>query len=103
MSVDDVMEPEDNAPGRDRREHGGAVFDRPDDDALAERTAQERVDAGVQDYDPTPCPPPTRNWRRAAGLTARSADQRSVGVEVAQQADLRPVVDGFPVDVEHEF
>ncbi|CAN5658547.1 hypothetical protein BH18ACT7_BH18ACT7_23490 [soil metagenome] len=56
MSVDDVMEPEDNAPGSDRREHGGAVFDRPEDDALAERTAQERVDAGVQASDPDSVP-----------------------------------------------
>ena len=56
---DDVM----SAPGppevrRDRREHGGAP-DRLDDDALAERTEQERVDAGVDDYDPDNVPPAT--------------------------------------------
>lgn len=58
MSVDDVMEPEDDAPGRDRREHDGAVFDRPDDDDLAERTEQERIHR-VADYDPDSVPPAT--------------------------------------------
>jgi hypothetical protein len=57
--VDDVM----SAPGppevtRDRRDHGGAAF-HPDDDALAERTEQERVDAGLIDYDPDDVPQAT--------------------------------------------
>lgn len=56
---DDVM----SAPGppdvhRDRREHGGAA-ERLDDDALAERMEQERVDAGVSDYDPDSVPTAT--------------------------------------------
>ena len=56
---DDVLA----APGppdvrRDRREHGGAP-ERLDDDALAERTEQERVDAGLADYDPDDVPPAT--------------------------------------------
>lgn len=42
---------------KDRREHGGAGP--VDDDALAERTAQERVDAGVADYNPGDVPPAT--------------------------------------------
>jgi len=42
---------------RDRREHGGAG--RVDDDALAERTAEERVEAGVADYNPGDVPPAT--------------------------------------------
>jgi len=42
---------------RDRREHGGAG--RVDDDALAERTAEERAEAGVTDYDPGDVPPAT--------------------------------------------
>jgi hypothetical protein len=54
-SGDDVRDDVMSAPGppevrRDRREHGGAS-ERFDDDALAERTEQERVDAGVDDYD----------------------------------------------------
>ena len=56
---DDVM----SAPGppdvrRDRREHGGAS-ERPDDDALAERTEAERVDAGLDAYDPDDVPAAT--------------------------------------------
>ena len=43
---------------RDRRDHGGAPM-RPDDDELARRTEQERVDAGVDDYDPDEVPPAT--------------------------------------------
>ena len=56
---DDVM----SAPGppdvrRDRREHGGAS-ERFDDDALAERTEAERVDAGLEAYNPDDVPAAT--------------------------------------------
>ena len=40
---------------RDRHEHGGASM-RPDDEALARRTERERVDAGLEDYDPNDVP-----------------------------------------------
>jgi hypothetical protein len=43
---------------RDRREHGGAGG-HPDDDALARRTEQERVDAGLDAFDPDDVPPAT--------------------------------------------
>lgn len=43
---------------RDRREHGGAS-QRPDDDELASRTEQERLEAGLEDYDPNDVPPAT--------------------------------------------
>jgi hypothetical protein len=43
---------------RDRRYHGGAS-DRPDDDELAERTAEERVDAGLADFAPGDVPAAT--------------------------------------------
>src|SRR5215204_4279657 len=59
--LDDVMAapgPPDQELHRDRREHGGAA-DRLDDDMLAERAAQERVDAGLADYDPDSVPPAT--------------------------------------------
>jgi hypothetical protein len=60
---EEVLEDVMSAPGppevrRDRREHGGAP-DRLDDDALAERTEQERVEAGIDDYDPDDVPPAT--------------------------------------------
>jgi hypothetical protein len=56
---DDVM----SAPGppdvrRDRREHGGAP-QRLDDDALAERTEDERVDAGLDAFNPDEVPAAT--------------------------------------------
>jgi hypothetical protein len=58
--VQDVM----SAPGppqvhRDRREHGGSSQRSVDDDALAERTQQERVEAGQEAYDPNDVPPAT--------------------------------------------
>ena len=43
---------------RDRREHGGAP-DRLDDDQLARLTEEERVEAGIDDYDPDEAPPAT--------------------------------------------
>jgi|SRR5215207_11255816 len=62
-SGDDVRDDVLSAPGppdvrRDRREHGGAS-DRLDDDELAERTDQERVDVGLADYAPESVPPAT--------------------------------------------
>jgi hypothetical protein len=43
---------------RDRREHGGAPM-RLDDDLLAHRTEEERVEAGLDAYDPDEVPPAT--------------------------------------------
>ena len=43
---------------RDRREHGGQSA-RPNDDQLAELTEEERVDAGLDPYEPDEIPPAT--------------------------------------------
>jgi hypothetical protein len=43
---------------RNRREHGGAS-QRIDDDQLARLTEEERVEAGVDDFDPDEVPPAT--------------------------------------------
>jgi hypothetical protein len=43
---------------RDRREHGG-MPEHPDDDRLARLTEEERVAAGIDDYDPDEVPPAT--------------------------------------------
>lgn len=56
MSLDDVGDV-DPSIHRDRREHGGAPTDHLDDDALARRTQEERVEAGIADYDPDAVPP----------------------------------------------
>jgi hypothetical protein len=56
--MSEQFEPEQSEPEvrRDRREHGGAGA-HPDDDALARRTEQERVDAGLDAFDPDDVPP----------------------------------------------
>lgn len=57
MATDDINT--EAAEGqRDRRFHGGSPAHL-DDDELARRTGQERVDAGVADYDPDDVPPAT--------------------------------------------
>ena len=43
---------------RDRREHGG-IAGHIDDDRLARLTEEERVSAGIDDYDPDEVPPAT--------------------------------------------
>src|SRR5580700_23775 len=54
-SVTGMSEPEFH---RDRREHGGAS-QRLDDDKLAELAEDERVEAGLDDYNPDEVPPAT--------------------------------------------
>ena len=54
---DDVMETTESV-SRDRHEHGGYSA-RPNDDLLEHRTEQERVQAGIDDYDPDDIPPAT--------------------------------------------
>lgn len=56
-TLDDVIEPTESAP-RDRQEHGKAPA-KPNDDELAHRTEQERIAAGLEDYDPNEVPPAT--------------------------------------------
>ncbi|MGX7680240.1 hypothetical protein ACSMXN_15210 [Jatrophihabitans sp. DSM 45814] len=56
-NLDDVFEPTEFAP-RDHHEHGKAPS-RPNDDELAHRTEEERVQAGIDDYDPDEVPPAT--------------------------------------------
>lgn len=56
-NLDDVITPTEQAP-RDRHEHGKQP-PRLSDDGLAHRTEQERVAAGLDDYDPVQVPPAT--------------------------------------------
>jgi hypothetical protein len=57
-----MTEPDSDQPAeefrRDPREHGGSP-DRLDDDRLARLTEEERVEAGVDDYDQDEVPPAT--------------------------------------------
>ena len=51
-------DPPDEQFHRDRREHGGAP-EHLDDDQLARLTEEERVEAGLDAYDPDEVPPAT--------------------------------------------
>lgn len=81
-TLDDVLEPADDAlPSHDRTVHGG-MPERLDDDALAVATEQERVDADVADYAPHDVPdaaePPPPGTSEAADLAQRGlSDERS--------------------------
>jgi DNA-binding transcriptional MocR family regulator len=57
MTEQDPEEPAEEF-RRDRREHGGAP-EHVDDDRLARLTEEERVEAGIDDYDPDEVPPAT--------------------------------------------
>jgi hypothetical protein len=54
-SLDDVIVPTEQA-SRDRHEHGKQP-PRLSDDDLERRTEHERVEAGIEDYDPDEVPP----------------------------------------------
>jgi hypothetical protein len=54
---DEVFEASESAP-RDRSGHGKQP-PRLNDDELAHRTEQERVEIGIDDYDPDEVPPAT--------------------------------------------
>jgi hypothetical protein len=53
-TLDDVIEPTEQAV-RDRHEHGKMPA-HPNDDELAHRTEHERVELGIDDYDPDDVP-----------------------------------------------
>jgi hypothetical protein len=55
---EEPFETSEEAPRRHRREHGGMPLHE-DDDELARRTERERVEAGIDDYDPDDVPPAT--------------------------------------------
>ena len=56
-TLDGVIEPTEQAP-RDRQEHAKAPA-KPNDDELAHRAEQERIAAGLEDYDPNEVPSAT--------------------------------------------
>jgi hypothetical protein len=66
---------------RDRREHGGAP-QHLDDDQLAELAEEERVDAGLDDYDPDEVPPATDTPPVTGGI-------RQTDVYEEERAEIR--------------
>jgi hypothetical protein len=71
---------------RDRREHGGAP-QRLDDDTLAEITQDERVDAGLADYNPDEVPAATDAL--PPGVPNPDADIRQSTEWQEQRAEIR--------------
>jgi hypothetical protein len=70
---------------RDRREHGGAPAHL-DDDQLARLTEEERVEAGLADYDPDEVPPATDTPPLRQDITQTEVYQEE-RAEVRRQAD----------------
>jgi hypothetical protein len=85
----------------DRREHGGMPL-RPDEDELARRTEEERVEAGVDDYDPNEVPPATDV--EAADDPLDTEEYREEQAEIKRQteeSELYPLTDRHPFPPSH--
>jgi hypothetical protein len=83
---------------RNRREHGGEI-DRLDDDQLARLTEEERVEAGVDDFDPDEVPP-------ATDTPPLTDDVRQTEVYQDERAEIRRQEDKgeiYPIDEQHPF
>ena len=81
---------------RDRHEHGGAP-DRIDDDQLARLTEEERVEAGVDAFDPDEVPPatdapPTPDLTQSEEFQEEQAEIR----REEDEGELRPITERHP-------
>jgi hypothetical protein len=96
-----TTQPGDDQYRRDRREHAGAPA-RPDDDELARRTERERVDAGVEDYDPDDVPPAT-DAEPVADPTDTEAYREEVAEidREAEEGELYPLSEQRPFPPTH--
>lgn len=86
---------------QDRREHGGMPL-HPDDDDLARRTEHERVEAGVDDYDPDDVPPATDE--PAAPDLTQTEEYREEQAELKRQteeSELYPLTERHPFPPSH--
>jgi hypothetical protein len=79
---------------RDRHEHGGYP-DHVDDDRLARLTEEERVEAGVDAYDPDEVPPATDTPPQPFDVTQTDEYQEA-------QAEIRREYDKDELQVEGE-
>ena len=83
---------------RNRREHGGEI-DRLDPDQLDRLTEEERVEAGVDDYDPDEVPP-------ATDTPPLTDDVRQTEVYQEERAEFRREYEKgelHPIDEDHPF
>jgi len=83
---------------RDRRVHGGEI-DRLDDDQLARLTEEERVAAGLDDYDPDEVPPATDTPPLTDDITQTEVYQEE-RAEVQREYEKGEL---YPIDEEHPF
>jgi hypothetical protein len=84
----------DEAFHRDRREHAGAPA-RLDDDQLARLAEEERVEAGLDDYDPDEVPP-------ASDAAPPVADVTETDQYREEQAEIRRELDHDELTVQGE-
>ena len=83
---------------RDRREHGGEI-DRLDQDQLERLTEEERVEAGVDAYDPDEVPPATDSPPLTQDV--QQTDQyREEQAEIRREEDKGEI---YPIDEDHPF
>jgi hypothetical protein len=95
MAIDD-LNTEAAEGDRDRRFHGGAPAHL-DDDELARRTAAERADAGVTDYDPNDVPPATDDpVPFDPAFDADEQDIESVGARQEAEGETTPLTPDNP-------
>ena len=83
---------------KNRREGGGLPL-RPNDDQLAELTEEERVDAGLDAYDPDEVPPATDTPPVPEDITQSEVYQE-------ERAEIRREVDKgemWTIDEQHPF
>jgi hypothetical protein len=95
------FETDDDALHRDRREHGGSPA-RPDDDALASRTEAERVELGLDDYDPENVPPATDDAPPADPTD--TDENREAAAEISREmseGELYPLTEKHPFPPTH--
>ena len=82
---------------RDRREHGGSP-DRIDEDRLDRLTEEERVEAGVDAYDPDEVPPATDTPPQAD--VRQGEEYQEARAEFVREYEKGEV---YPIDEEHPF
>ena len=82
---------------RRRQEHRGEI-DRLDEDQLARLTEEERVAAGVDDYDPDEVPPATDTPPQTD--VTQSEEYQEERAEFIREYDKGEL---YPIDEEHPF
>ena len=82
---------------RHRNEHGGEI-DRLDEDQLAGLTEEERVAAGVADYDPDEVPPATDTppLTQDVRQTEQYQEERAEFIREYEKGELHPIDEDHP-------